>query len=304
MAMRKRIGLAALSLLATGMAGLVQAQTMTGGPVDRGIGLQPAATPIMEQVTDFHNLLLAIITVITVFVAVLLFWVIVRYNRRVNPVPSKTSHNTLIEVVWTAVPIMILVLIAIPSFKLLYAQDVIPEADLVVKATGHQWYWSYEYPDYDNMGFDAIMLPEKFWKDDSPGAQAERRDAEARLAAFLMRDEAPEINRLLDTDTRIVVPVGKVVKLLVTASDVLHSWAMPSFGIKIDAVPGRLNEAWFKATKIGTYYGQCSEICGIRHSYMPIVVEVVSEEDFARWVERTRAEYAEIPGATRMAAAR
>ncbi|GER07290.1 cytochrome c oxidase subunit 2 [Kordiimonadales bacterium JCM 17843] len=270
---------------------------------DGHFGFQPAATPIMEQLTSFHNLLLWIITVITVMVAILLVWVMIRYNRKSNPKPSKTSHNTLVEVVWTVVPILILVLIAIPSFKLLYLQDEIPEADLVVKATGHQWYWSYEYPDYDNMAFDALMLDEKYYTDMSSDAQGERQDAEMRLAEFLVRDEPPQTFRLLDTDTRIVVPVGKVVKMLVTASDVLHSWAIPSFGVKIDAVPGRLNETWFQADEIGTYYGQCSEICGIRHAYMPIVVEVVSEEDFKLWVEKARAEYAEAPGSTRLASA-
>ncbi|MFQ5346876.1 MAG: cytochrome c oxidase subunit II, partial [Rhodothalassiaceae bacterium] len=220
-----------------------------------------------------------------------------------NPQPSKTSHNTVLEIVWTAVPIGILVLIAVPSFKLLYLEDTTPPADLVIKVTGHQWYWSYEYPDADNLAFDAIMLPAKYFDDPSPATQAERKQAEAQLAAFLGRSTPPETYRLLDTDTRVVVPVNKVVKLLVTASDVIHSWAMPAFGIKIDAIPGRLNETWFKATKVGTYYGQCSEICGIGHSFMPIVVEVVSEDDFNAWLAKTRADYAAADGTpVRMAA--
>ncbi|GEQ97275.1 cytochrome c oxidase subunit 2 [Iodidimonas gelatinilytica] len=301
--MKKLLGIIGAALFAsTSGAVSAMAQVVRKGE-DGHMGLQPAATPIMEQLTSFHNLLLSIITVITVMVAVLLVWVMIRYNRKSNPKPSKTSHNTLVEVVWTVVPILILVLIAIPSFKLLYLQDEIPEADLVVKATGHQWYWSYEYPDYDNMAFDALMLDEKYYTDMSSDVQGERKDAEMRLAEFLVRDEPPQTFRLLDTDTRIVVPVGKVVKMLVTASDVLHSWAIPSFGVKIDAVPGRLNETWFQADEIGTYYGQCSEICGIRHAYMPIVVEVVSEEDFKLWVEKARAEYAEAPGSTRLASA-
>ncbi|WP_313980126.1 cytochrome c oxidase subunit II [Iodidimonas nitroreducens] len=267
------------------------------------MGLQPAATPVMEQLTSFHDLLLVIITVITLLVAALLGWVMVRYRRKANPKPSKVSHNTVIEVVWTAVPILILVLIAIPSFKLLYAQDVTPKADLVIKATGHQWYWTYEYPDYENMSFDALMLAESFYTDKSAESQENRRAAEQRLADFLVRDTLPETYRLLDTDTRIVVPVNTVVKMLVTASDVLHSWTIPSFGVKVDAVPGRLNETWFKATEIGTYYGQCSELCGIRHAYMPIVVEVVSEEQFKLWVERTRAEYASASDFKRLASA-
>ncbi|GAK34108.1 putative cytochrome c oxidase subunit 2 [alpha proteobacterium Q-1] len=299
------IGLAMIGALAA-LAGFAvspaMAQVVRKGE-DGLMGLQPAATPVMEQLTSFHDLLLVIITVITLLVAALLGWVMVRYRRKANPKPSKVSHNTVIEVVWTAVPILILVLIAIPSFKLLYAQDVTPKADLVIKATGHQWYWTYEYPDYENMSFDALMLAESFYTDKSAESQENRRAAEQRLADFLVRDTLPETYRLLDTDTRIVVPVNTVVKMLVTASDVLHSWTIPSFGVKVDAVPGRLNETWFKATEIGTYYGQCSELCGIRHAYMPIVVEVVSEEQFKLWVERTRAEYASASDFKRLASA-
>lgn len=266
------------------------------------LGLQEAATPIMEQVASFHDQLLIIMSLVTLVVAGLLLWVILRFNRRVNPEPSKTSHNTVLEVLWTTVPIIILVLIAFPSFRLLYAQDVIPDADLVIKATGHQWYWSYEYPDADNMAFDAFMLPTRLFDEDTAAARADRSQAQRDLAAFLGRSEPPEVYRLLDTTSRIVVPVGKVVKVLVTASDVLHSWAIPSFGVKIDAVPGRLNETWFQATKIGTFYGQCSEICGTGHSFMPIVVEVMSEADYARWLDRTRADYADAGATTRFAA--
>ncbi|WP_281301306.1 MULTISPECIES: cytochrome c oxidase subunit II [unclassified Iodidimonas] len=306
--MKKLFGMIGLAMIGAfaALAGFAvspaMAQVVRKGE-DGLMGLQPAATPVMEQLTSFHDLLLVIITVITLLVAALLAWVIFRYSRKANPTPSKVSHNTVIEVVWTAVPILILVLIAIPSFKLLYAQDVTPKADLVIKATGHQWYWTYEYPDHDNMSFDALMLAESFYTDKSAESQENRRIAEQRLADFLVRDTRPETHRLLDTDTRIVVPVNKVVKMLVTASDVLHSWTIPSFGIKIDAVPGRLNETWFQATEIGTYYGQCSELCGIRHAYMPIVVEVVSEEQFKLWVERTRAEYASASDFKRLASA-
>lgn len=278
------------------------AQTV-GIPEDGRMGFQDAASPIMEQLVSFHELLLWVITGISVLVAGLIVWVVIRYNHKANPEPSKTSHNTTIEVLWTAVPVLILIMIAVPSFKLLYAQDQTPPADVVVKAIGSQWYWTYEYPDYDNMSFDAIMLNEKFFTDQSAETQAQRAEAVGYLKDFINTDETPEIHRLLDTDTRIVVPVDKVVKVLVTASDVIHAWTIPAFGIKVDAVPGRLNEVWFKAREIGTYYGQCSELCGVRHAYMPIVVEVVSQEDFDRWAERTRAEYAEAPAGTRLASA-
>lgn len=297
----KRMG--ALVALAVAMTANVAAGQEISKAQDGQMGFMAPATPVMERIESFHNELLVIITAICVLVALLLLWVMLRYNRRANPQPSKTSHNTVLEIVWTAVPIGILVLIAVPSFKLLYLEDTTPPADLVIKVTGHQWYWSYEYPDADNLAFDAIMLPAKYFDDPSPATQAERKQAEAQLAAFLGRSTPPETYRLLDTDTRVVVPVNKVVKLLVTASDVIHSWAMPAFGIKIDAIPGRLNETWFKATKVGTYYGQCSEICGIGHSFMPIVVEVVSEDDFNAWLAKTRADYAAADGTpVRMAA--
>jgi len=191
----------------------------------------------------------------------------VRFSAKRNPEPSKTTHNTLVEVIWTVVPILILVVIAIPSFRLLYFQREIPQADMTVKAVGYQWYWGYEYPDHGGFAFDSLML----------------NDAE--------RGDQP---RLLATDTALVVPVGAVVRVVVTSADVLHSWAMPAFGIKMDAVPGRLNEVWFKADKTGTFYGQCSELCGIRHAFMPIRVEVVEPEAFAAWVDQAREEYASV----------
>lgn len=239
-----------------------------GHPIDKGLGLQAPVTEVGEFGNWMYNdWLLPIIVGITLFVTVLLAWVIVRYRAGANPEPSKTSHNTLIEVIWTVVPVLILVAIAIPSFKLLYSQYTPPKADLTLKVTGHQWYWSYEYMDQDGMSFDAVMLS----------------DEEAKAA---------NLPRLLATDNRVVVPVGKTVKLLITASDVIHSWTIPSFFVKMDAVPGRINEAWFKAEKPGIYYGQCSELCGIRHGFMPIMVEVVTEEQFAAWLEEAKTKFA------------
>ena len=227
------------------------------------------------MITDFNNFLLILMTAISVFVLGLMLYVMVRFNARANPEPSKTTHNTLVEVVWTVVPIVILVVIAIPSFRLLYFQRDIPEADMTVKAVGYQWYWGYEYPDHGDFAFDSLML-----SDEERGDQP----------------------RLLATDTAMVVPVDTTVRVIVTAADVLHAFAMPAFGLKMDAVPGRLNETWFKAEKTGTYYGQCSELCGIRHAFMPIRIEVVSKADFALWVEEAQNEYAEIDNADAMVA--
>jgi cytochrome c oxidase subunit 2 len=255
------------------MAGMVSAavtllvtQTASAGGTGEAqpwqLGLQEAATPVMESIHSFHTLLLIIITCIVLFVLALLVVVMVRFNAKSNPVPSKTTHNTLIEVVWTVAPILILIVIAIPSFRLLYLERDIPPADMTVKAIGNQWYWSYEYPDNGGVSFDSIMKT-----DDELG------DGDVRL---------------LSVDNPVVVPVGKVVRVIVTANDVLHAWAMPSFGVKVDAVPGRLNELWFKAEKEGLFYGQCSELCGKDHSFMPIEVHVVSEPDFSAWAEKAR----------------
>ena len=231
------------------------------------LGFQEAATQNMAMITDFNNFLLILMTAITVLVLFLLVYVMLRFNAKANPNPSKTSHNTLIEVIWTVVPILILVVIAVPSFRLLYFQRDIPQAEMTVKAVGYQWYWGYEYPDHGDFAFDSLML-----SDDERGDQP----------------------RLLATDTAMVVPVDTTVRVVVTAADVLHAFAMPAFGLKMDAVPGRLNETWFKAEKTGTYYGQCSELCGIRHAFMPIRIEVVSKDEFAAWVEEAKAEYAEL----------
>lgn len=231
------------------------------------LNFQDAATPLMEQITSFHDLLLVIITVITLFVLVLLAIVIFRFNERANPNPSRTTHNTTIEVLWTVIPVVILVAIAVPSFKLLYKSDVIPKVDMTIKATGHQWYWNYEYVDHGNFSFDANMIATEDLK-------------QGQL-------------RLLETDNRVVVPVDAIVRVQVTAADVLHSWTVPAFGRKIDAVPGRLNEIWFGPVRNeGVYYGQCSELCGTRHGFMPITVEVVSKKKFDTWIEKARKEFA------------
>lgn len=261
------------AVLISGIAaiGAVMAQSI-GQPRPWQAGLAEAASPIMERITWFHNdFLLIIITVITLFVTALLVYCMIRFNARANPTPSKTSHNTLIEVAWTVVPILILVAIAIPSFKLLYFDRIIPKVDMTIKATGNQWYWTFEYQDdnYKGIEFDSIMLEDDELKPGQP--------------------------RLLAVDNNIVVPVNKVVRVVVTASDVIHAFAMPAFGVKIDAIPGRLNETWFKATKTGTFYGQCSELCGIRHAFMPLAIKVVSEEDFKQWVVKAKEEFASLP---------
>ncbi len=240
--------------------------TASAAPEPWQMHFQPAVTPVMEQVTSFHHFLLIVIVAITVFVMLLLLIVIVRFNERANPVPSKTSHNTLVEVVWTVVPVLILVGIAIPSFKLMYFADRTEDAEMTIKAIGHQWYWSYEYPDNGNFTFDALLVPDEELK---PGQL-----------------------RLLETDNRVVIPVNTKIRLLITASDVIHSFAVPSFGVKLDAVPGKTNETWTEVTQEGVYYGQCSELCGDNHAYMPITVEVVSKEKFAAWVAEAQQKFA------------
>ncbi len=237
-----------------------------GQPEPWQLGLQGAASPVMREITAFHNMLLIIITAISVFVLALLVYVMLRFNERRNPKPSKTSHNTLLEVVWTVVPIMILVFIAIPSFKLLYFTDRVEDAEVTIKAIGSQWYWTYEYPDEDDLSFDAVLLEDDELKEGQP--------------------------RLLATDNEVVVPVDTTVRVLVTASDVIHSWAVPSLGVKIDAVPGRLNETWFRIEEEGVYYGQCSELCGTNHGYMPIAVRAVSREAYAAWLAKAKEEFA------------
>ena len=229
-----------------------------GQPTPWQLGLQDAASPVMADIISFHNFVLWIITAITAFVLILLLIIIVRFNARANPTPSRTTHNTPLEILWTVVPVIILVLIAVPSFRLLFLQLDEPTPDLTVKATGKQWFWSYKYPDNGNFEFDSLIVADKDLKADQP--------------------------RLLTVDNEMVVPVNKIVHVLVTGADVIHSFAVPSFGIKIDAVPGRLNDTWFKATEVGTFHGQCSELCGKNHAFMPITVRVVSASDFTAWV--------------------
>jgi cytochrome c oxidase subunit 2 len=272
--------LAVMALLGAGAA-----WAGIGQPTDWQIGPQGPVTPVADDIVWFHNYLLAFITVITVFVLVLLVIVMVRFNARANPTPSRTTHNTLLEVVWTLVPVIILLAIAIPSFRFLFIQLNTPKADLTVKATGKQWFWSYSYPD-SKFEFDSIMLSEK-----------ERK-------AKLDKDPKADVPRLLSVDNELVVPVNKVVRVQTTGADVIHSFAVPSFGIKIDAIPGRLNETWFKAEREGVYYGQCSELCGKDHAFMPIMVRVVSEQAFAAWLEEAKKKYAseETPAAVTVAA--
>ncbi|HKM87962.1 MAG TPA: cytochrome c oxidase subunit II [Xanthobacteraceae bacterium] len=247
--------LTAGSLLASAAAAFAG----VGQPSPWQLGLQDAASPVMADVIAFHNFLLWVITAITTFVLILLVIIIVRFNARANPTPSRTTHNSVLEVIWTIVPVIILVTIAVPSFRLLFLQLDEPKPDLTVKATGKQWYWSYNYPDNGNFEFDSLIVADKDLKAGQP--------------------------RLLTVDNEMVVPVNKVVHVLVTGADVIHSFAVPSFGIKIDAVPGRINDTWFKATSEGLFHGQCSELCGKDHAFMPITVRVVNDADFATWVE-------------------
>jgi cytochrome c oxidase subunit 2 len=240
------------------LAGAGTALADVGQPSPWALGLQEAASPVMADIVWFHNFLLWIITAIVVFILILLITVMVRFNARANPTPSRTTHNALIEVVWTIAPVVILLAIAVPSFRLLFVQLDTPKPDLTVKATGKQWYWSYNYPDNGNFEFDSLIVEDKDLKPGQP--------------------------RLLTVDNEMVVPVNKVVHVLVTGADVIHSFAVPSFGIKIDAVPGRLNDTWFKATSEGTFHGQCSELCGKDHAFMPITVRVVNDTEFAAWV--------------------
>ena len=235
-------------------------------PNEWQLGFQKAASESMREIVAFHNnLLLPIIIAISVFVLFLMLYACVRFRASANPNPSKRTHNVTVEVLWTLIPCLILIVMAVPSFKILYKQDSIPKADLTIKAIGYQWYWGYEYPD-ENIIFDSYMIEEKDLKENQP--------------------------RLLAVDNEVVVPVNKVVKVLITANDVLHAWALPSFGVKRDAVPGRINETWFRAEKEGTYYGQCSELCGIKHAFMPITVKVVSEEDYQEWLSEAKVKFA------------
>ena len=256
-------------ILFTVLATILSTHAWANQPKNWQLGFQDSASQGMTEIVSFHNnILLPIIIAITVFVLFLMIYTCIRFRESKNPNPSKTTHNVAVEVLWTLIPCLILIVMAVPSFKLLYKQDTIPKVDVTIKAVGYQWYWGYEYPD-ENIIFESYMIKEDELKENQP--------------------------RLLTVDNEIVVPVNKVVKVLITANDVLHAWALPSFGVKRDAVPGRINETWFKAEKVGTYYGQCSELCGIQHAFMPITVRVVTDEEYAQWLAEAKMKFANEP---------
>ena len=257
--------LAAFVVASVAVVAAGAAWAAAGHPEPWQLGLQTSASPVMDDIIWFHNFLLYLIVAITIFVLALLVIVMVKFNARANPVPSRVTHNTTIEVLWTVIPVLILVTIAVPSFRLLFYELKVPPADITVKATGKQWFWSYSYPD-SKFEFDSLMVQDKDLKAGQP--------------------------RLLAVDNEMVVPVNKVVRVLVIGSDVIHSFSVPSFGIKIDAIPGRLNETWFKAEREGMYYGQCSQLCGRDHAFMPIAVRVVSEKEYSAWLDQAKKKYA------------
>lgn len=235
------------------------------------LNLQPPASSSALRIHEFHDLLLYIIFAIAIFVLILLVWVVIRYNSKANPVPAQFTHNVLLEVVWTVIPVIILIVIAIPSFKVLYYNDRIENPEMTLKVTGRQWYWDYEYPDHEGIAFSSYMIADE--------------------------DITEDQRRLLSTDNVVVLPIDTNIQILMTAGDVLHSWTVPAFGVKIDAVPGRLNETWVRIDKPGTYYGQCSELCGKDHSYMPIEIRAVTKEEFENWLVTAKEEFASIDAA-------
>ena len=242
------------------------------GPQPWQMNFRPSATPVMDDIIDFHNLLLVIEVIIVLFVLGLMVYICVKFNAKANPVPSKTTHNSLLEVVWTVIPIIILIVIAVPSMKLLVFMDKAPKekVEMTLKVIGHQWYWSYEYPDAGNLAFDSNIIPDE--------------EIDASKGQI----------RLLEVDNRIAIPVDTTIRVLMTSEDVLHNWAVPAFGIKMDTVPGRINESWIRvpAARAGVYRGQCSELCGVNHGYMPIVIEAKSKQDFAKWLDKAKKEFA------------
>ena len=242
------------------------------GPQPWQMNFRPSATPVMDDIVDFHNLLLVIEVIIVLFVLGLMVYICVKFNAKANPVPSKTTHNSLLEVVWTVIPIIVLIVIAVPSMKLLVFMDKAPKekVEMTLKVIGHQWYWSYEYPDAGDLAFDSNIIPDE--------------EIDASKGQI----------RLLEVDNRIAIPVDTTIRVLMTSDDVLHNWAVPAFGIKMDTVPGRINEAWIRvpAARAGVYRGQCSELCGVNHGYMPIVIEAKSKQDFAKWLDKAKKEFA------------
>ena len=260
-----------------------------GVPIDRGLGFQPAVTELARDLQWLDAMILYIITAIVVFVTALMGYVIIRYNRRANPNPASFTHNSPVEIAWTVIPVLILTVIGVYSLPVLFKQQEIPEADLTIKVTGNQWYWGYEYVDH-GFGFDSFMIGDGKVLNDEVEAEL--------VAAGYTRDEF-----LLATDTAVVVPVGQIVVMQLTGADVIHSWTIPAFGVKQDAVPGRLAQLWFKAEKEGVYFGQCSELCGKDHAYMPITVKVVSQEAYEEWLKGAIDEYAALaPHASRVIA--
>ena len=271
----------ALLSLVLGVIGIVAVAAVAGAaePKPWELGLQPSATPVKERLSAFHDELLIIITLITLFVLGLLVYAMWRFNHQRNPVPSRTSHNTVIEMLWTVVPVLILIIIAVPSFKLMYYMDRVPNPDMTIKVTGHQWYWTYEYPDQASLSFDSNLIPDA--------------------------DLKPGQKRLLDVDNPLVVPVDTVIRVYVTGTDVIHSWFVPPFGVQEYAIVGRLNESWMKVEHPGVYYGQCNQICGINHAFMPIKVEALSKDEFQHWLGEAKKKFArhdDGTGAVRVAA--
>jgi cytochrome c oxidase subunit 2 len=248
-----------------GVASSTQAQPIVGVPHEWQMGFPPAYTPLMDKVESLHDLLLVIISLISLFVAGLILYAVWRFRASRNPVPTTTTHNTFIEIAWTVLPILILVFIAIPSFRLLYYGDKATDAAFTIKVTGHQWYWSYDYPDQGNFSVDSRILSE-----------ADRVK------------QKPEVPRLLAVDEEMVIPKGTTIRIIGTAADSMHGWTVPGFGIKKTVIPGRLNEGWINVTNEGFYFGQCSQICGNNHSFMPIAVRVVSKPEFDKWVEQKK----------------
>jgi cytochrome c oxidase subunit 2 len=261
--MSRAAAMAVLGVLGVTLAGAAFATE----PHPWQLGMQEPGSVVKDSLHSFHNMLLWIITVITIFVLGLLIYTMVRFRASANTTPTRTAHNTLLEVAWTAIPVLILVVIAIPSFKLLYLGDRTPNPEMTIKVVGHQWYWSYEYPDHGNFTFDSYMVPDS--------------------------DIKPGQRRLLEVDNRVVVPANTNVRILVAGTDVIHSFFVPALGVQIYAMPGRLNETWVNVDRPGVYYGQCNQICGVNHAYMPIAVEALSKEDFARWVEDAKKKFAQ-----------
>ncbi len=260
-----RIILLSLISLCAFLAGF---SAFAAAPEPWQLGMQAAATPVKAEINEFNNLLMVVMTGITLLVLALILFICLRFREKANPTPSKTTHNTKLEVIWTAIPVIILVILAVPSFRLIYLEDVIPEAEMTVKVVGYQWYWGYEYPDHGDIKFDSYLI------NDEDLQQGQKR--------------------LLDVDNRLVVPVDTTIRVQVTSSDVIHSWFVPSMGVQIYAIPGRLNETWMRIEKPGVYYGQCNQICGVRHGFMPIVIEALPKQEFEAWTKQAKEKFATI----------